>query len=279
MLKIKEIMKEGSVQRQAQQAIKDCFAEVPFIERVRIRREQRMSGVVVDVLADLRFKDGSSQRVVAEIKANGQPRVAREAVNHLFRVRAELPDVYGIFVAPYISPRSAEICLKEGFGYLDLVGNCRLSFGQVFIQKEGFSNSYVQKRELRSLYAPKATRILRVLLTVKKDRWRTQSLATEAGVSLGQVANVKKLLRDREWIAEDKEGFRLTDPKSLLEEWAENYTYRKNSVREFYSMKETDEIESALSKVCRNRGIHYAFTGFTGGVAKKPRKPFSIRCW
>jgi hypothetical protein len=264
MLKNKKMMKGTDVRKQALQAIKDCFAQVPFVKSARIRSEQWMGGVEVDVLADLHFKDGSSRRIVAEVKASGQPRIAREAVNQLFRVRAGFPDIYGVFIAPYISSRSAEICLKEGFGYLDLVGNCRLSFGQVFICKEGFSNSYVQKRELRSLYSPRSTRILRVLLTVKNDRWRTQSLATEAGVSLGQVANVRKLLRDREWITEGKEGLRLTDPKSLLDEWAEHYSYRKNAVREFYSIKETEEIESELSRIFSDRGIQYAFTGFSG---------------
>ena len=257
-------MKEAVVQGQALQAAKDCLAEVPFIINKRIRNSQMMGRMEVDILADLRFKDGSSQRIVAEVKVNGQPRIAREAVNKLFRIRTEFPDVYGVFIAPYISQRSAEICLKEGFGYIDLVGNCRLSFGQVFIRKEGFPNSLAQKRDLRSLYAPKATRILRVLLTGKNNRWRTQSLATEAGVSLGQVANVKKLLRDREWLTVDNEGFRMTNPKALLTEWAEYYTYRKNVVREFYSLKEADEIEYALSRVCRSRDIPFAFTGFSG---------------
>lgn len=85
-------------------------------------------------------------------------------------------------------------------------------------------------------------------------------------------ADVRKqaLQAIREWIIEDKEGLRLTDPKALMAQWAENYTYRKNAVREFYSMKETDEIESALSKVCRDRGIQYAFTGFSGARRVAP---------
>jgi len=126
-------------------------------------------------------------------------------------------------MAPYISPQAAEICAKEGIGYLDLAGNCRLSFGQVFIRREGIRNPFARKRDLRSLYAPKSTRILRVLL-MRKSAWKTQALADEAGVSLGQVANVKKLLRDREWVADGEEGFKLTNPRSLLADWAENCT-------------------------------------------------------
>jgi len=173
-------------------------------------------------------------------------------------------------MAPYISPQSAEICAKEGVGFLDLAGNCRLSFGQIFIRRESNRNPFAQKRDLRSLYAPKSTRVLRVLLMRKFDWWKTQALADEASVSLGQVANVKKLLLDREWIAEGDEGFRLTNPQDLLTDWTENYTYRKNTVRDFYSMMGTDEVEDVFAKACRELDIPYAFTCFSGARRVAP---------
>jgi hypothetical protein len=72
-------------------------------------------------------------------------------------------------VAPYISPVSAEICRKEGVGYLDLAGNCRLSFENVFIRREGIHNPFAVKRDLRSLYAAKSARVLRVLLMRNRE--------------------------------------------------------------------------------------------------------------
>jgi hypothetical protein len=88
-------------------------------------------------------------------------------------------------------------------------------------------------------------------------------LANEAAVSLGQVANVKKLLRDREWIAEGTEGFKLSDPQGLLNEWSENYSCRKNQVRDFYSLKGPEEVEDAVAKACAELDMTYAFTGFS----------------
>ena len=95
-------------------------------------------------------------------------------------------------------------------GYVDLAGNCHLAFGQVFIRKECRSNPYVQRRDPRSLYSPKAERVLRVLLSNPNRAWKTEALSAEARVSLGQVANVKRLLADREWIQVGTEGFRLS---------------------------------------------------------------------
>jgi hypothetical protein len=68
--------------------------------------------------------------------------------------------------------------------------NNTLTFGQVYIEQEGEQNPFAEKRDLRSLYSPKAARVLRVLLTDPKKAWRVQALAEEAEVSLGQVSNV-----------------------------------------------------------------------------------------
>jgi hypothetical protein len=262
LLKAVLAMKENKTQEQAVRTIRACLGEVPFIKVTREVKNQRRGNAEADILLDLQAQDGASWQIAVEVKANGQPRLAREAVNQLLRYRHAFPEAYGVFMAPYISPQAAEICATDGVGYLDFAGNCRLSFGQVFISRAGIRNPSPQKRDLRSLYAPKSTRVLRVLL-MRKCEWKTQALADEAGVSLGQVANVKKRLRDREWVAEGDAGFRLTNPQGLLADWAGNYTYRRNTVRDFYSMKETGELEEALAKACRELDILYAFTGFS----------------
>lgn len=116
----------------------------------------------------------AEQPLFVEIKSSGQPRLARD-VNKLWRAIAQKGSAYGIFIAPYISPTSAEICAAEGIGYLDLAGNCRLCFGQVYIHKEGKPNPFSQKRELRSLYSPKSERILRVLLCQSHKAWKVKA--------------------------------------------------------------------------------------------------------
>ncbi len=170
-------MKEVDIQKKAAEAIRACLGEAPFIQVQRVRENQRQGNVVADLLVDLQTSEDQARQLVVEVRANGQPRLARDAVNQLLRCRSAFPEAYGIFIAPYISPQAADICAKEGIGYLDLAGNCRLSFGQVFIRREGIRNPFAQKRDLRSLYAPKSTRILRVLLMCASEWWRTQALA------------------------------------------------------------------------------------------------------
>lgn len=256
-------MKSMDIEKRAATAIKSCLDEVPFIKVKRIRQNKQTGSMEADLLIEFQIGDGPLRRIVVEAKVNGQPRLAREAANRLVRLQSESPGAYGVFMAPYISPASAEICRKEGIGYLDLAGNCGLSFEQVFIRREGLRNQFAERRDLRSLYAAKSARVLRVLLMRSLEWWKTQPLANEAAVSLGQVANVKKLLRDREWIMEGTEGFKLSNPQGLLKEWSENYTYRKNIVRDFYSLKRPEEVEDAIAKACAELDINYAFTGFS----------------
>jgi hypothetical protein len=99
--------------------------------------------------------------------------------------------------------------------------------------------------------------------------WKIQDLANEAKVSLGQIANVKKLLLDREWITQQN-GFSLIEPWKLLEGWTEVYTYRKNQVRNFYSLKSIPEIEAEIARVCSAQEIEYALTGFSGAARFAP---------
>jgi len=153
------------------------------------------------------------KRLILETKTRGEPRLAREAVNQLLRYREQYGDVYCVFLAPYVSPRAAEICRGEDIGYLDLSGNCRLSFDGIFIEREGKPNKFAEKRDLGTPYSPKATRVLRVLLCEPGRRWKVTELAEAADVSLGLVSNVKKLIADREWLEDSKRGVTLSRPE------------------------------------------------------------------
>ena len=129
---------------------------------------------------------------------------AHGPIKLLLQLKINQPKSYGVFVAPYISERSAEICKSSGIGYIDLSGNCRLDFDGTYIEIKGNPNRFVRKSGLKSLFKPKAERILRVLLCEPERRWLAMELAEVADVSIGQVSNVRKLLLEREWIEEQK---------------------------------------------------------------------------
>lgn len=262
-------MKSNQVQREAKKTLRACLAEIPFLKTDWTLKPPGRAGVRPDLVVGLKWP-GGKQTLVAEVKSSGQPRQAREAAERLLEYRAALPNSYGILLAPYISPRATEICKAEGIGYLDLAGNCLLSFGSVYIRKEGRENTLTRKRDLRSLYSPKAERILRVLLSDPKKLWKVQDIASEAGVSLGQASNVKRLLGDREWIRVGSEGFCLKESEALFKEWSKRYDYRRSVACSYYAMENPVDIENKLAKYCKKQGIEYALTRFSAAARMAP---------
>jgi hypothetical protein len=214
--------------------------------------------------------EGLQNKIAVEVKSSGELRYARMAIQQLSASVVNNQCSYGIFLAPYISPQSAELCVKSSIGTIDFSGNCRISFDHIYIESEGKPNKFAVKRDIRSLYSPKASRVLRVLLINPQKSWKIQELAYEADVSLGQVANVKKLLADREWLDENNWGMLLLKPADLLAEWSNNYSYDKNSVHDYYSLKQPADIENELANFCLNNNIKYALTGFSGANRTAP---------
>lgn len=139
-------------------------------------------------------------------------------------------------------------------GYADLAGNARLSFDQVFIETRVADNPFRAKRQLRSVFSAKAGRVLRVLLTPPLRAWKVTELEAAAGVSLGQVSNVRKLLLDHEWAVAGVEGLRLNRPEDLARAWQRSYEPRPRSREAVYTLLHGDALEAATRAALAEAG-------------------------
>src|SRR3989475_13021145 len=123
-----------------------------------------------------------------------------------------------------MGPRGARLLTSHTLGYVDLSGNCYLAFGNVLIEKEGKRNVRPSVRPLRSLFAPRATRVIRVLLVEPARAWRLEELAHAAAGRLGHAHNVVKTLEQPAWAGRhESQKIRLGKPADLLESWCESY--------------------------------------------------------
>src|SRR5271157_1319894 len=94
----------GEIEIRAEKALRDVLERIPFLKVKSIAREK--DGL--DLLINLSLGD-KKKALLVEVKNNGQPRMARDAVNQLVRYRNTYQDAYLIFMAPYISPQAADI--------------------------------------------------------------------------------------------------------------------------------------------------------------------------
>ena len=262
-------MKIKDLEQRTREAFMACFSGVPFLEDPQEVTDLYEVGADL-VLRVINRTEKVSYILAAEIKDSGQPRFINEAINQLMLYQNENDISYGVLLAPYISSNSAQICKENNIGYVDLAGNCYLSFSSVFIQREGNPNPYSQKRELKSIFYPRSERILRVLLNAGPREWLMEELANESNTSLGQVSNVKKYLGNQDWLDKDSKKLRLTKPFELLDLWAKNYSFRKNEILEYYSLRNPGETEDWLSREAQEQGLIFSLTGFSGGSRYAP---------
>ena len=225
---------------------------------------------------------GTEQTFVLGLTSVGQPRQIRDAIARLGEIRKERPEAYPVAVAQYVSPQSASLLKKGGFGYLDLSGNCYLSFENVLIEKEGKPNRRPSTRPLKSLFAPRATRVVRVLLVDPQHAWRLEELAKAADVSLGHAHNVVKRLQQLAWVSRDEQQrIHLVKPGDLLDAWTDSYSYRQNDIGAYLSPERiTRKLVGELARVAHSEGRRYAFTLHSGAALVAPNVRFpAIHCY
>ncbi|PYO00392.1 MAG: hypothetical protein DMD91_10635 [Candidatus Rokuibacteriota bacterium] len=272
------MLKSEEIRRQAAQRLRELFPRAKGWEE---SQSVAIGGQTADFMAKFRLGD-QEHLLIAEVCSLGQPRQIRAAVTRLSEIRREAPGAYALAAAVYIAPASARILKTNNFGYIDLSGNCYVALENVLIEKEGKRNVRPSTRPLRSLFAPRATRVVRALLSEPVRPWRLGELARAAVVSLGHAHNVIKRLEELAWAERDEsQRLRLTKPADLLEAWGESYTYRENEIQSYFAPERISrKFMGDVARAAEAAGQRYAFTLNAGAslVASHLRLP-NVHCY
>jgi hypothetical protein len=201
---------------------------------------------------------------VVECKAGGQLRQIREALLQLrFYVdvhRGTVP----LLVVPYLSDQARHLCHHFQVNYLDFIGNCRLIFGGIFIERQMAEKPAAERRQFKAVFQPRSARVLRRMLREPARIWRVSELAHETGVSLGHVSNVKKALVDREWAVASADGFHINRPDDVLDAWRD--VYEQPKPERFYTALHGDAFQAAARESfaeCRKLRLNAVFASFS----------------
>jgi hypothetical protein len=155
-------------------------------------------------------------------------------------------------------------------GYADLAGNARISFDNVYIETRSADNPFRERKEVKSLFAPKACRVLRVLLQGPLRSWKTIELANESDVSTGWVSAVRQQLIAREWAVSNSNGFRVPNPNVVLDAWAAIDQWKARTEVQEYSLLLADPTEIAKSLRDFFGDRRHAFTQWFAGWLRHP---------
>jgi len=262
-------MEELEVTGKIRDKLKNLLKDIPFLQLEQPLIREPSANFRPDLVFETTIGTGR-RKIVVEVKSVGEPRYVRYAIQQLKEYLSRFEDAYGVVAAPYISSDTASICRENNVGYIDLAGNCFLSFDQVYINRQNYPRASVERRTLRSLFTPKSSRVLRAMLCNPGRSWQVQEIANEAKVSLGLAFKVKKRLLDLEYVKEENKNIRLNRPGELLDKWAENYSFRNNRMYDYFSFGEPKELERKIAKYCRGKRIPYALTLFSGVALVAP---------
>ncbi|NPD15048.1 hypothetical protein HOY34_07500 [Xinfangfangia sp. D13-10-4-6] len=244
MLKMTESVK--SVAEQALDRLPEMLDRVPGVRITHQALEQAYGDRRLDLVIEASI-GGEYWTLVGEVIANGQPRNVRAALHQMHGLRrSRNQDWVPILIAPYLSPEARRLCVEDDVGYLDLHGNARLAFGQIYLEREVEGAPSAERRDMKSLFRPRSAQVLRVLLRDPKYPWRVADLADAAGVSLGHVSNVRRGLIDRDWGRVVDDGLVIPDPGGLLDAWAEAYEAHEGKRLRFYTSLHGAALQEAV---------------------------------
>jgi len=122
---------------------------------------------------------------------------------------------------------------------------------------------------IKNIFAPKSSRILRVLLVNSNMDWTERELAEEAGVSNGLAHYVCKALTRLGFIARNERNrLVLVNPLRLLKRWAAYHQYdRMNKFLDYFTLER--EIDRFIDKVAQ-LDLDYAISGLVGAWLVAP---------
>ncbi len=206
------------------------------------------------------------KKFVVEVRRSTEPRFLRSGISYLKEIKENYPELNPLLVGPFIGPRARELCRNENISYIDTIGNIGIFLKEGFIIKESDKSIRREKKELKSLFSPKASRVIRIILENTSQCWHYKELSATSKVSLGQTYNVVKKLIDEEYVEKTKKGIKVSKPSELLERWSSIYKITEiNKIESFYLGENIyGKIIERVADIAEKGKFTYAFTLFAG---------------
>jgi hypothetical protein len=175
-----------------------------------------------------------------------------------------------LLCCPVISPRLQQLCEEHAVNYLDGAGNCRIAAPGMYVERRGMGKVRQEKPSV-DLFATKASRIIRAMLSDPANGWQVQQFARweSLDVSLGLASRVKQALVEQGFAVERDRLLYVRNPDDLLKAWVANY---RPKVDQFplYVMGDPPQAEAAIAEWCLSNNIRYGLTQFSGGWRAAP---------
>ncbi|PYM15614.1 MAG: hypothetical protein DME18_03880 [Verrucomicrobia bacterium] len=95
--------KDLATDEAVEQMLWDCLAEIPFVEVLKVEQRAIADPARPEIVGRIRVR-GQETTIVAEVKANGQPRPVREAIAKLQQYQQTDANAHGLVISSLPCP-------------------------------------------------------------------------------------------------------------------------------------------------------------------------------
>lgn len=135
-------------------------------------------------------------------------------------------------------------------------------------------------RRVSNIFEPKATRVLRTLLTHPERDWTIRGLAEEVKISPGYAHAVVSTLMDLGYVARTETyKIRMVNPTVMLRRWAAYHQYdRVNTFLDFHTFEH--EVDRFIHQLSTINNTSYALTSLVGAFLIAPHvRPVDVHIY
>lgn len=209
--------------------------------------------------------DAGGRRWAVDAKISSSPgvvsRVAEQFATH------PPNDAIPLLVVPYMTPAGARAAADRGLNWIDLSGNAHLRDDRLHVRVQGRPNQFATPGRPSSPFAPKSSRVARVMLLDPERWWMQKELAQRTDLDPGRVSRIVRRLDDDALLARDGSRLRPRDPGLLLDAWADDYRFDRHDIVTGHLSGSGIELAKDLHARLQDEQIEHAFTGLPAAWA------------
>ncbi len=258
----------------AAETLKNC---IPVLSHWKVEESKGLKGTGVDILVSARQRKMFYYFCI-DIKRAGYPQFIRDAAVNLQKCRKANPDYYPVVFVPVIGEQGKKICDEYEIGYMDCIGNAKISTGGIYVEREG------RKKEIRdyippaqSVFSPKASRIAGAFLSAPKEEFTRKTIVERSGLSKGMVSRITKRMLEAGYVRETGHKLVLSNFDDLLSAWVDTFTKRREFRKTYYLWAQNpQQLMRVVAEELARKNIRYAFTREAGASLVAPFSTFDI---
>ena len=215
---------------------------------------------------------------VVEAKASNRLASIRQACEQARRYAIEKgPNAIPLVAVPFMGPSGRRACEEAHVGFVDAAGNAHIEVAGLFVHVEGRPNPSSALGRPSTIFAPRSSRVSRLLLLDPNRWWQQKDIALEAGIGRGFVSKIVARLNIDGLLEVNDGKVRPSNPNLLLDAWKDEYNFsRHRLVAGHVSARSGEELAYRFAQAAQQLGVEYSFTGLPAAAKLAPFAGFRL---